>query len=192
MEKKVQTTLGSLEGELKGKYHPLTGMDKTTQQQLIDDHFLFKEGDRFLQAANACRYWPAGRGIYHNDDKTFLVWSNEEDHMRIISMQKGGNLKEVFGRLTNVSRYGEKEKVLTPAPYFLSLSKLKSGPFNMLGHHTVYSIIKLRGESSFTMLVFTFCVKPLFGSSMIVHYDPDSLSTITSDTDLVRSLQISQ
>lgn len=53
MEEKVQTTLSGLEGELKGKFYPLTGMDKGVQQQLIDDHFLFKEGDRFLQAANA-------------------------------------------------------------------------------------------------------------------------------------------
>jgi len=99
MEDKVSSTLTSLDGELKGKYYPLTGMDKATQQQLIDDHFLFKEGDRFLQTANACRYWPTGRGIYHNDNKTFLVWVNEEDHLRIISMQKGANLKEIFGRL---------------------------------------------------------------------------------------------
>jgi creatine kinase len=75
-------------------------MTKEVQNQLIDDHFLFKEGDRFLQEANACRYWPTGRGIYHNDAKTFLVWANEEDHLRIISMQKGGNLREVFSRLT--------------------------------------------------------------------------------------------
>lgn len=101
MEEKVSSTLKSLDGELKGTYYPLTGMDKATQQQLIDDHFLFKEGDRFLQAANACRYWPSGRGIYHNDAKTFLVWCNEEDHLRIISMQKGGDLKQVFGRLVS-------------------------------------------------------------------------------------------
>merc|ERR1712170_207429 len=69
------------------------------QQKLIDDHFLFKEGDRFLQAANACRYWPSGRGIYHNDAKTFLVWCNEEDHLRIISMQMGGDLGQVVRRL---------------------------------------------------------------------------------------------
>lgn len=101
MEEKISSTLSSMEGELKGKYYPLTGMDKATQQQLIDDHFLFKEGDRFLQAANACRYWPTGRGIYHNDAKTFLVWCNEEDHLRIISMQKGGDLKCVFKRLVD-------------------------------------------------------------------------------------------
>ena len=99
MEEKVSSILNSLDGELKGKYYPLAGMDKATQQQLIDDHFLFKEGDRFLQAANACRFWPSGRGIYHNDAKTFLVWINEEDHLRIISMQKGADLKQVYERL---------------------------------------------------------------------------------------------
>jgi len=103
MEDKVSATLKGLEGELKGTYYPLTGMDKTVQQQLIDDHFLFKEGDRFLQAANACRYWPTGRGIYHNDAKTFLVWCNEEDHLRIISMQKGGDLGEIYRRLVNAA-----------------------------------------------------------------------------------------
>jgi len=94
---------GCLEGiadpELQGNYFPLTGMSKEVQNQLIADHFLFKEGDRFLQAANACRYWPAGRGIFHNKDKTFLVWCNEEDHLRIISMQPGGNVGQVLDRL---------------------------------------------------------------------------------------------
>lgn len=99
MEAGVTSAFKEMEGDLAGTYYPLTGMTKETQKQLIDDHFLFKEGDRFLQAANACRYWPTGRGIYHNAAKTFLVWVNEEDHLRIISMQKGGDLKEVFGRL---------------------------------------------------------------------------------------------
>ncbi|XP_022127614.1 arginine kinase isoform X2 [Pieris rapae] len=99
MEDKVSATLSGLEGELKGTFYPLTGMSKEVQQKLIDDHFLFKEGDRFLQAANACRFWPTGRGIYHNENKTFLVWCNEEDHLRLISMQMGGDLKQVYKRL---------------------------------------------------------------------------------------------
>ncbi|XP_076296058.1 arginine kinase-like isoform X2 [Lasioglossum baleicum] len=101
MEEKVSSTLSGLEGELKGTFYPLTGMSKEVQQKLIDDHFLFKEGDRFLQAANACRYWPTGRGIFHNDAKTFLVWCNEEDHLRIISMQMGGDLGQVYRRLVS-------------------------------------------------------------------------------------------
>jgi len=48
-------------------------------------------GDRFLEAAGVNREWPEGRGIFHNNDKTFLVWVNEEDQLRIISMEKGND-----------------------------------------------------------------------------------------------------
>uniref|UniRef100_A0A1I8AMB2 arginine kinase n=1 Tax=Steinernema glaseri TaxID=37863 RepID=A0A1I8AMB2_9BILA len=100
MQGKVKKVFEEIkDGELEGTYYPLDGMTKEVQNQLIQDHFLFKEGDRFLQEANACRYWPKGRGIYHNKDKTFLVWVNEEDHLRIISMQQGGNVGQVLGRL---------------------------------------------------------------------------------------------
>jgi len=34
----------------------------------------------------------------HNKQKNFLVWVNEEDHCRVISMEKGGNIKAVFSR----------------------------------------------------------------------------------------------
>ncbi|ALC43999.1 maker705 [Drosophila busckii] len=78
-----------------GTYFPLCGMEKDKQQELIDSHLLFKEGDRFLKDAKATRYWPTGRGIYINDNRNFLVWVNEEDHVRIISMEKGGNLGAV-------------------------------------------------------------------------------------------------
>lgn len=49
IESNVSSTLTGLSGELKGAFYPLTGMSKDVQQKLIDDHFLFKEGDRFLQ-----------------------------------------------------------------------------------------------------------------------------------------------
>lgn len=101
MEAKVSAALQKLPEGLQGTYFPLTGMEKETQQQLIDDHFLFKEGDRFLKAANANRFWPTGRGIFHNKEKTFLVWIGEEDHLRIISMQEGGDVGAVYGRLVS-------------------------------------------------------------------------------------------
>lgn len=34
-----------------------------------------------------------------NRNKTFLVWLNEEDHLRIISIEKGNSLKRAYGRL---------------------------------------------------------------------------------------------
>ena len=107
-EKMISGVLASLNGELKGEYYPLLGMSESVQDQLIEDHFLFKEGDRFLESAGLNRNWPEGRGIYHNDDKTFLVWVNEEDQLRIISMQQGGDIKEVFSRLVSAIKFLEK------------------------------------------------------------------------------------
>merc|ERR1712217_475869 len=99
VEKLVSTALKRLDGDLAGNYYPLTGMDEKVRQQLVDDHFLFMSGDPNLKVAGMERDWPEGRGIFHNKDKTFLVWVNEEDQLRIISMQKGGDVKGVFERL---------------------------------------------------------------------------------------------
>ncbi|XP_060521483.1 arginine kinase-like [Cylas formicarius] len=111
IERQIVSVLNELSGEYRGIYHPLTGMPKDVQQNLIDSHYLFKEGDRFLQSANACRHWPTGRGIFFNDKKTFLVWVCEEDHLRIMCMQPGGNVGEVYRRL--VGAVTELEKKLT-------------------------------------------------------------------------------
>jgi len=108
IESQIIERLKLLDGELKGDYYPLLNMPLDTQNRLISDHFLFKEGDRFLDAAGLNRDWPSGRGIYHNVDKSFLVWVNEEDQLRIISMQKGGDIAEVFARLVSAIKSLEK------------------------------------------------------------------------------------
>lgn len=99
VEKVVTEALGSLTGEFQGKYYPLSKMTDKEQEQLIEDHFLFdKPVSPLLTCAGMARDWPDARGIWHNDQKSFLVWINEEDHTRVISMQKGGNMREVFRR----------------------------------------------------------------------------------------------
>lgn len=98
-EKLVVDALATFDGELSGKYYPLSGMTEAEQNQLIDDHFLFdKPVSPLLTCAGMARDWPDARGIWHNSSKNFLVWVNEEDHIRIISMEKGGNIESVFTR----------------------------------------------------------------------------------------------
>merc|ERR1712134_209411 len=99
VESLMKSATSTFSGDLAGKYYPLTGMDEKVRQQLVDDHFLFVSGDRNLTVAGMERDWPEGRGIFHNAAKTFLLWVNEEDQMRIISMEKGGDVKGVFSRL---------------------------------------------------------------------------------------------
>merc|ERR1711950_54392 len=99
VEKLMINAFAKLEGDLAGTYYPLLGMEESVRQKLVDDQFLFVSGDKNLIAAGMERDWPEGRGIYHNKEKTFLTWVNEEDQLRIISMQMGGDVKGVFSRL---------------------------------------------------------------------------------------------
>merc|ERR1712180_148488 len=99
VENLMKKAFANLTGDLAGTYFPLTGMEEKVRQQLVDDHFLFMSGDRNLKVAGMERDWPEGRGIFHNKDKTFLTWVNEEDQLRIISMEMGGDVKGVFDRL---------------------------------------------------------------------------------------------
>ncbi|XP_034728374.1 creatine kinase U-type, mitochondrial-like [Etheostoma cragini] len=99
VERVVVTALAGLKGDLTGRYYSLGEMSDREQKQLIDEHFLFdKPVSPLLTAAGMARDWPDARGIWHNNEKNFLIWINEEDHTRIISMEKGGNMKRVFER----------------------------------------------------------------------------------------------
>jgi creatine kinase len=113
LEEIVTKALKKLTGELKGDYYPLAGsttykakpkgIDKATEERLVKDHFLFQEPDEpMLLSWRMERDWPHARGIYHNNAKTALVWVNEEDHLRIISMQKGKDIRQVFDRFASL------------------------------------------------------------------------------------------
>ncbi len=100
LEGQCKEVLQTLPQGLKGTYISLDMMTDDERNQMIKDHFLFKQGDRFLESAGVNRDWPNNRGIFFSEDKKFLVWISEEDSMRIISMQQGGDIAEVFERLS--------------------------------------------------------------------------------------------
>ena len=102
----------NLKGNLKGDYYPLHGsmsyipkiggMSEQKEDDLRSAGNLFQEPDSTLLLASGMgRHWPDARGIYHNEAKNFFVWVGEEDHLRIVSMQKGDNIKDVFSRFTS-------------------------------------------------------------------------------------------
>jgi len=103
VEKLLSDALAALGGQLSGKYYPLDGLTKDEEAFLRDNGFLFQKPSpkNVLSNCGASRDWPDARGIFHNKEKTFLVWVNEEDHIRCISMQDGGNVKEVFARFVD-------------------------------------------------------------------------------------------
>jgi protein-arginine kinase len=86
--------------QLAGDFFLHTTMTDEQRQALIDGHQLFRGKDRMQAASGYHEHWPHGRGVFHNPDKTFVNWVNEGDHLRIISMQNGGDVKAVFARLS--------------------------------------------------------------------------------------------
>ncbi|MCF6247583.1 MAG: phosphagen kinase [Desulfobacula sp.] len=99
VEDKIINALDCLPGDLKGAYASFEQAEATHLYQLKKQNLLFKKGDRFQEAAGFNLDFPRHRGVFHSLDKQFLVWINEEDHLRIISMEKSSNFESVFNRL---------------------------------------------------------------------------------------------
>ena len=62
---------------------------------------MFKDmsADHYLVTAGIASHWPFGRGCYVSEDREFIIWVGEEDHLRIMCMKKGTILNEVFDRI---------------------------------------------------------------------------------------------
>lgn len=91
---KIQTATKCMSGDLKGKFFALDDMEKDLMKTLTEEGLIFSENNQELKAAKASKFWPSGRGVYINEAKTFAVWCNEEDHLRFVSVEKGGNFSK--------------------------------------------------------------------------------------------------
>jgi creatine kinase len=92
--------------EYGGQYYSLTPghpnkIDDAKYQELVKAHIMFKDmaADSYLNSAGISSDWPFGRGCYVSEDKGFIIWVGEEDHLRIMCMKKGSVLNDVFDRL---------------------------------------------------------------------------------------------
>jgi protein-arginine kinase len=109
LEMVVSQTLKKLPGTLAGTYNSYAKLSPAQSANLLKHNLLFDRGDRFQAAAGIARDWPVGRGVFASHDHRFSVWVNEEDHLRIISTQPGGNLSATYTHLGNALRHIEKE-----------------------------------------------------------------------------------
>lgn len=100
LEKKIIAVLSRLKGDLKGQYYSLEHLDGDKCHQLKKENLIFKRGDRFQDAAGINSDFPKARGIFHSFDKQFITWVNEEDHLRLISLEKTSDVSSVYNRLT--------------------------------------------------------------------------------------------
>lgn len=86
-----------------GRYVSLYEMSNAQHDDLIKRHILFYDPDEWAIFGGLGRDWPDARGLYCNDwERTpnVMIWCNAEDHIRVISMRKGGDLHGVFTALS--------------------------------------------------------------------------------------------
>merc|ERR1712137_274582 len=80
------------------KDFPLPGA-MTKEDRIAMEKKLGKAFDTYLASAGIASHWPYGRGCYVSEDRGFIIWCGEEDHLRIISIGKTKVLNDVFDRL---------------------------------------------------------------------------------------------
>ncbi|XP_078490558.1 lombricine kinase [Ciona intestinalis] len=97
VESIIVGTLKNLDQDLAGSYRSMESMEPSEINKLTQEHILFSNlSDFSFRNDGLARDWPDARGIMMNQEQDFFVWVNEGDHMRIISMQSGGDLKTCF------------------------------------------------------------------------------------------------
>ena len=159
LETTIVQSLSRLDNDLCGTYISMEQNDLQDISRLKKDGLIFEKGDRFQAAAGINRDFPESRGVFCSNDRKFRVWVNEEDHLRIISMEPSPDLSGVFNRLVRgITRLQDTMEFAENARY----GNLNSCPTNIGTAMRAGVHIRLKGLEN----------------------DPDILNRIAEDHDL--------
>jgi len=96
VERQAIDATTALPPNLSGTYTRFSDLSQSQLDILVEEKLAFPKGDRFQEAAGMNREFPSGRGIFLSSDKRFRIWVNEEDHLRIMAVEKGADLGRVL------------------------------------------------------------------------------------------------
>ncbi|MCP3899237.1 MAG: arginine kinase [Desulfobacteraceae bacterium] len=99
VEQLIVNAIKKLPDNLQGEYLHLKRIIDS-KSKLLKHNLFPKMGDRFQEAAGIMRDFPDARGVFLSNDKKFMIWINEEDHLRIISLDNGSDIAKTFNRLS--------------------------------------------------------------------------------------------
>jgi len=165
VESLVSDAIKKIPQDLAGSYLGFKRIPPCEIQDLLTKKQVFPAGDRFQDAAGINRDFPDARGIFTSRDKKFMIWVNEEDHLRIISMESSSDISGVFNRLCRGLDYlstclefawDKKQGFLTSCPtnigtamragVHIRLEKLEKNP-NILNQLVNQNHLQIRGTS---------------------------------------------
>lgn len=101
IETRIEAALLRLTGDLEGTYVRIKDMSDDEIKSMRREHTLFPEITEVLETAKTGECWPEGRGYFTNEKRNFFAWVNEKDHLRMVAMEKGANLGQIFQTMVN-------------------------------------------------------------------------------------------
>lgn len=136
-----------LNNELEGDYQPLESINDEKTSYLKERGFFLKQPsiNSKVLSTGAARYWPLHRGIYYNKDENLNIWVNEEDHLRLVSLQPNGDIVTAFNRLQSLLTGVQKTAQEKNSPFLKTenLGYITSCPSNIGTAMKVSVLIKL-------------------------------------------------
>ena len=96
VERQAVEAASTLPPGLSGTYTRFSDLSQGELDALVVQKLAFPKGDRFQEAAGMNRDFPTGRGIFLSLDKRFRIWVNEEDHLRIMAVEKGADFDRLL------------------------------------------------------------------------------------------------
>jgi len=89
--------------ELTGMYQNIYNLNQRQRIKFIEDEVFRVSGDSWLKEPDSYQ-WKEGAGVFVNNYRNFVLWINREDQLKLVSAQKGADLKYVLLRLDKAVR----------------------------------------------------------------------------------------
>lgn len=90
----MESSLNNVDESLQGEYIQLQNVNEEQQVEL--SQYLFSNNLDYLASAGVYQYWPIGRSVFLNNDKTMVIWVNNDDHLTFTSLQTDGDFGKII------------------------------------------------------------------------------------------------
>ena len=128
VEQRITNALQTLAPTLSGHYYSLNSLHPDSRASMIANHELFVTEDPHLDTAGIYDDLPNNRGTFISDDRSLIIWVNEEDHLRIMALAKGCDVQQVATKVKDASDYLNDQLDFAYSP---ELGYLTSCPTNL-------------------------------------------------------------
>lgn len=156
VERLLVEAFSDLPEAMAGDYYPLPGSDtfpSRPEGMSLDEAGWLRNQGLFLEAPDSllqistgqARFWPKARGVFVAQDDRFAAWVNEENHLQLVSLQRGSDVAAAFECVSAASSAIERSLRAKSTEYAWSdrLGYLSTCPSNLGTGLRVQAMVRL-------------------------------------------------